>query len=66
MRVYIIKAKGGDWFGNYRDVHVQTLVGGEKIYVGECYYRLKDAKARMKSLGIEEYSEIARFDVVNK
>ncbi len=62
MRIYIIKNKGADWFGNYRDGSVCTFGDESKCFIGFWFWRLKDAKKYLNALDVKEFCEIVKFD----
>lgn len=58
MKIWLIKHKGADWWGNYRNDYEITLEDGTKIYSQLCFYRKKDALAYLKTRSYPEYLEV--------
>ena len=61
MKIWLIKHKGADYWGNYVNNLEIELTDGNKIYAQYCFYRKKDAVAYLKA---RDYPEI--YEVVGK
>lgn len=61
MKVWLIKHKGADYWGNYRMDREITLSNGTKMYAQLCFYRKKDAKAYLETM---EYKDL--YEIVGK
>lgn len=61
MKIWLIKRKGADYWGNYTPSHDIELTDGTKMYAQLCFYRKKDAVAYLKA---KDYNEF--FEVVGK
>ena len=61
MKIWVIKRKGADYWGNYMPDKELELSDGTTMYAQLCFYRKKDA---VKYLKAKEYPEF--YEVVGK
>jgi hypothetical protein len=67
MRVYIIKHKGANYWGNYRhDTEITFPNNGGTIYAGRYFFRKKDAKKYLGEEKYKEFFEIVPFEMVSQ
>ena len=60
MKIWVIKRKGGDWWGNYMP-DKKITIGEQAIYAQLCFYKRKDA---VLFLGTMEYPD--SYEIVGK
>jgi hypothetical protein len=58
MRVFIIKHKGANTWGNMFFDRELTFSDGNTIHAGMLFFRKKDAQAYLRSLEFKEYYEV--------
>lgn len=57
MKIWLVKHKGADYWGNYTHTVLMT-VDGKEVYGQVCFYRKKDAVAYLKEMDYPEYYEV--------
>jgi hypothetical protein len=63
MKIYVIKHKGKNTWGNLISNPDQIIVGDEKLWQGKFYFRLKDAKKIMSTFSYPEFFEIESVEL---
>lgn len=63
MKIWVIKHKGADYWGNYRMDREITLSDETVIYAQLCFYRKKDALKYLNTLD-DSYKD--SYEVVGK
>jgi hypothetical protein len=59
MKIWIIKRKGPNWWGNMLHSTTITLLPKKKeFYAQYCFYKRKDAKAYLNAMRHKEYYEV--------
>lgn len=58
FKVWLIKRKGADYWGNYFPSMEFELPNGDTVYAQKCFYRKKDAVAYMKAKGYPDFYEV--------
>ena len=58
MKIWVIKHKGADYWGNYTPEKELELPDGTTLYAQLCFYRKKDAVAYLKAKNYHEYYEV--------
>ena len=66
MKIYIIKHKGADIARNLDFTENMTFSDGDKIWVGQFFWRLKDAKKYLNTLEYKEFREIKTAEIISK
>lgn len=58
MKIWIIKNKGKNWFGNMLCTHAVSIEGKTIAYAQLCFYRKKDAVLYMKQEYKHDFYEV--------
>lgn len=63
MKLYLIKHKGKNWFGNLVGFGNEMTIGKDKFYTHFTFYRKKDAKKYLDTFKHKEYLEIVSAEI---
>ncbi len=62
MKIYVVIRSGANWWGNHTPTSSMTFMDDTKIWVGEHFYKLKDAKKYLKTLSDDsKYFQIVKY-----
>ena len=63
MKIWLIKHKGANWWGNFLHEREIEFPDGEKIYSQNCFYRKKDAVKYRNSGRYHEFFEVVSAEI---
>lgn len=62
MKLYIVKRKGANWWGNLLLYNTIEFSDGSYIYYEKCFHRKKDAKKYLDTFDYKEFFEIETLE----